>query len=174
MGKSSYLLRLWILIKALIAFLLCAVLICNLYLIMAHLAGKNDLPKIFGFAQVIVISGSMQPSIEAGDMIIIREKEKYEKNDIVTYRENDALITHRVVEINQFDVITKGDANKMNDDPVSLSDVEGKVVLRIPDAGNLLFFLRKPKGILTIACMVLILYMISFTVNKLKQQKKQV
>ena len=56
--------KVWILIKIIVVFILCAVLAANLYLIFAKAGGKNDLPKIFGYAQLIVISGSMQPAIE--------------------------------------------------------------------------------------------------------------
>lgn len=161
-------------IKVLVAVIICCLLISNLYLIIAHLTAKNDLPKVFGFGQVIVASGSMHPAIETGDLIIIREQKEYGKNDIITYRVDQALITHRIVEVNLSEVITKGDANNRNDDPVLLSDIEGKVVLRIPGAGNLMFFLRTPKGILSLSCLVLILYMISLMIRKLKEKKKQV
>ncbi|HVI43109.1 MAG TPA: signal peptidase I [Anaerovoracaceae bacterium] len=172
MRTSKYLHKIVIIIKIIVAFFLCAVLVGNLYLIGAQLADKNSLPKIFGFAQVVVMSGSMLPAIEAGDMIIIKEQKKYEENDIVTYRRDQILITHRVIELTQSGVVTKGDANNVNDNPVPLSDIEGKVVLCIPNAGNIILFLKKPTGILAVSCMVLLLYMISHIVQKLKRQKK--
>jgi signal peptidase len=170
---SQFLKKIWILIKIIIAVLLCTALVVNLYLIWAQLSNKSSLPKIFGFAQVIVISGSMQPAIEAGDLIIIKGQEEYEKNDIVTYRENNTLITHRIVETNQSEVVTKGDANNTSDKPILQSDIEGKVILRLPGAGNIVLFLRKPTGILAVSCMVLLLFMISRRDQSHRRQKKK-
>lgn len=113
----------------------------------------------------------MQPAIKPGDLIIIKEQEKYRKNDIVTYRKDQVYITHRIVEANQSEVITKGDANNVNDAPVSVADIEGKVVLCIPGFGKIILFLKKPTGILAVSCMVLFLFMISFLAQRRKRQK---
>ena len=174
LSASKYLKRIWILIKIIVAFFLCAAIIINLYLIWAQLSDKNSLPKIFGFSQVIVISGSMQPAMEAGDLIIIKEQARYEKNDIVTYHKDQNLITHRIVDVNQSEAVTKGDANNVSDDPISLSDIEGKVVLRLPGAGNIILFLRKPTGILAVSGIVLLLYMISPVCQRIKRQRTKV
>lgn len=147
-------------------------LIGNLYLIAAQMNEKNSLPKIFGYAEAIIISGSMQPAIAPGDLIIIKEQEKYEKNDIVTYRKDQIYITHRVVDANSTEVITRGDANNVNDDPVSLSEVEGKVVLCIPAAGKIILSLKEPKGIIVVSLLVLMLYLISSRGQGRKRLKK--
>lgn len=160
-------------IKIIIACILCAALIINLYLIVAQLADRNDLPKIFGFSQIIIISGSMQPDINAGDLIIIKEQAAYKEDDIVTYRKDQVLITHRVVEANTSGVITKGDANNANDDPVALSDIEGKVVLCIPGAGKFILFLRTPTGMSVIIGLIYLLYLINSAALKLKREKKK-
>lgn len=154
--------------------LLCIILAVNLYLITAQLTDKNNLPKIFGFAAVIVISGSMEPAIEAGDLIIIKEQGEYKEDDIVTYRSGPTLITHRIVAINASEVITRGDANNAEDAPVVLSALEGKVVLNIPEAGKFLLFLKTPTGILTASCLVLVCFFLARAVQKLKREKKTV
>lgn len=164
----------FIIIKITAACLICAALIGNSYLIVAQLADKSKLPKIFGFSQVIVISGSMQPEIEAGDLVIIKEQSIYNVKDIITYRENGVLITHRIIKTDQTGVITRGDANSANDDPVALSDIEGKVVLCIPSGGNFILFLRKPVGILTIIGIAFILYLLKSVLEKLKRENKKV
>ena len=173
-SASKYLKRIWTLIKILVAFFLCAAILVNLYLIWAQLSDKNSLPKILGFSEVIVISGSMQPAIEAGDLIIIKEQAEYEKSDIVTYRKDLDLITHRIVDVDQSGVVTKGDANSVSDDPISPSDIEGKVVLRLPGAGNMILLLKKPTGILAVSGIVLLLYLISPVCQRFKQQRTKV
>lgn len=160
-------------IKIIVVCFLCAALVINLYLIVAQLADRNDLPKIFGFAQIIIISGSMQPEIKAGDLIIIKEQAAYKEDDIVTYRKAQILITHRVVEANASGVITKGDANNTNDDPVALSDIEGKVVLCIPGAGKFVLFLRTPTGMMAIIGLIFLLYIINSVAQKLKREKSR-
>lgn len=151
---------------------LCSMLIANLYIITARLVFNDDPPKIFGFAQVIVISGSMQPTIDVGDMLIIQEKSSYSTNDIVTFHWSKSLVTHRVIEANDIEVVTKGDANNVADEPIPLSDIEGKVVVRIPGAGDIVLFLRTPFGILAMTLGVLLLIEIPFAVEWLKRLKK--
>ena len=174
MGASKYLYKILVAIKITVACFICAALIANLYLIVSQHADKTKLPKIFGFSQIIVISGSMQPDIKAGDLIIIQEQAMYREKDIITYHEDEALITHRIIGIDQTGVITRGDANNANDAPVVLSDIEGKVVLCIPGGGNFILFLRKPLGILTIICIAFVLYILKSVLEKLKREKKKV
>lgn len=158
-------------IRIIIACFLSAVLMINLYLIVAQLADRNELPKIFGFAQIIIISGSMQPEIKAGDLIIIKEQTAYKEDDIVTYRKDQVLITHRVVEANETGIITKGDANNTNDELVALSDIEGKVVQSIPGAGKFILFLRTPTGMVAIIGLLFLLYIINSVAQKLSERK---
>lgn len=174
MSKSRHSHKISIIIKIIAIGLLCAVLAGNLYLIAVQLSDKNNLPKIFGFARIIVISGSMQPAIEAGDLIIIKEQAEYREDDIVTYRRGGALITHRIIEADKSEVITKGDANNVNDDPVALADIEGKVVLCIPGAGNFILFLKTPAGILAVSFLVLVLFALSRVAQMVKREKKKV
>jgi signal peptidase len=162
-----------VIFKIIVIGLLSAILAGNLYIIAVQLAGQDRLPKLFGYAQIIVISGSMKPDIEAGDLIIIKEQQEYRDGDVVTYRSGPVLITHRIIAINESGIITKGDANNAADEPVLLSDIEGKVVLRIPGAGNFVIFLKSPQGILIISCLALFLYGLSRTVQKLKRGKER-
>ncbi len=164
--------RLFKIIQAVFIILMCAILFVNLYLLTARLIFKSDLPKIFGFAQIIVISGSMQPAIDVGDMLVIQEQSAYKVNDIVTYNLNQNLITHRVIDITDTGFITQGDANNVADDPVPVSDVEGKVVLQIPGVGNLLIFLKTPFGILLMLAVLFLLIEIPYAIERLKQKNK--
>ena len=167
--------KLLIIIRAVVIVILCLILIINVYIITAQIVFKNDLPKTFGFAQIVVISGSMQPTIEVGDLLIIKEQKSYDINDIVTYRWGKSLVTHRVVGIIAADdpeYITKGDSNNAADEPIRMSDIEGKVVTRIHGFGNIIFFLRTPAGILSLTFIVFIFIEISLAVERLKQLKK--
>ena len=85
-----------------------------------------------------VETGSMEQGIHAGDYVLICEKSKYVVGDIVTYRKDDYFITHRIIKsINGNKVITKGDANNVEDEEIDINSIEGKVIYH----GGLLNFI---------------------------------
>jgi signal peptidase len=157
--------------KLLVLVLLTALFLGNLYILVMQVAFGVDLPKVFGTARVVVVSGSMQPAIDVGDMLIIREQEEYSAGDIVTLRLGENLITHRIVEINDTYVITQGDKNNVADAPSSLSSIEGKMILKIPKAGSFILFLRTPLGILLLVFLALFIIEVPHIVRRLKGPK---
>lgn len=86
--------------------------------------------KIFNCSFLVVSSGSMFPELAIGDVIIIKECEDYKVGDVITYNvDNDYLITHRIIERNGDNFITKGDNNNIKDsDFVNKRNIEGKVI----------------------------------------------
>lgn len=90
---------------------------------------KSDVPNVFGFSILKVISGSMEPTIQIGDYIVIKKSSNYKQSDIVTYKDkNNNLVTHRIVQIEDY-VITKGDNNNIEDDVFNKDKIQGKVIL---------------------------------------------
>ena len=65
----------------------------------------------FGFTTFEVQTGSMAPTINASDLIIVQKSDKAEIKDIITYEHNGEYITHRVVDAYKDNYVTKGDAN---------------------------------------------------------------
>lgn len=115
---------------------------------------KDNLIKIFGKSVVIVTTGSMEPEINAGDMVIISEMKNYEKGDIITYQDNEGfLVTHRIVEINQNTFIAKGDFNNLNDEENSNNNIKGKVIFHSKLLGIFALYFLKP---------IVVIYVISF------------
>lgn len=108
---------------------------------------RQEMPLLFGFGKALVITGSMEPAIIPGDMIIFQEREEYESGDIVIYKAN-SYITHRIVEVTEDGYITQGDANNTADDEIVVTQVVGKVIFRIPGIGYLTEFITSPLGIL--------------------------
>jgi len=106
---------------------------------------KEPLPLVMGFGNAVIISGSMEPNINIGDMVIVRRQNDYEVGDIVAYRSNTP-ITHRIVEKTPGGYHTQGDANNAPDPEIEKSRVIGKVVAVIPKIGNVIFFLQEPLG----------------------------
>jgi signal peptidase len=97
---------------------------------------------LLGVQPTTVISGSMNPTMEVGDMAIVREvpADSIEVGDIIQYWNGGEMAIHRVVEVsgegNGRLFVTKGDANQEPDMvPVYSGQVRGKVVLNIPKVG---------------------------------------
>ena len=85
----------------------------------------------------------MEPELKTSSLIIVKKSNSYEVNDIVTYKLNDELITHRIIEINGDDIITKGDANDSEDAPISKDMIVGKVVANFMKSGFLNYLLTR-------------------------------
>lgn len=101
----------------------------------------------------IVQSGSMEPEIPVGSVVIIAPQDRYQKGEVITYNEAGAEIpvTHRVVATEvisgQYHYTTQGDANDSPDQQsVPQSQVLGRVLLDVPYLGFVLDFARQPWG----------------------------
>ena len=103
-------------------------LICLfVHLLVQRIQGVHH-PKIFGYGFGIVLTGSMEPELPAGSLIVIHEEE-IGKNDIITYNHySGKSVTHRVTNIDGNVVTTKGDANLSADPKFDKNNVIGKVV----------------------------------------------
>ncbi len=77
-----------------------------------------------------VETGSMENGIHAGDYIMVLKNTNYSIGDVVTYEKNNSLITHRIIKKDGDKIITKGDANNVEDEEISKSDIIGKVILK--------------------------------------------
>lgn len=67
---------------------------------------------------LLVYSGSMSPTIQPGDLIIItRPPEQIREGMVLTFQVNEQLVTHRLIGFKpDGQLITKGDANRVVDD----------------------------------------------------------
>ena len=95
----------------------------------------------FGYQAYTVATGSMEPQIKIGDVILIKEVDPatLKKGDVVTYEGSEGdlrglILTHRIIELrkdekdNKYYYITKGDANEVEDPEISQDNLRGKVV----------------------------------------------
>lgn len=88
---------------------------------------KMDYANIFGYTYFQVKTGSMSNVIDVGDIVIVKLGDEYKKGDIITYKSKGEFITHRLVDIKEDKIITKGDVNNVLDDPIVKKQVIGKV-----------------------------------------------
>ena len=97
---------------------------------------------------------SMEPRVQEGDLVIVREAETYRRGDVVAY-ESAALrrpVMHRIVNEDENGYITKGDNNDWLDiDRPTDADVIGKEWIHIPKAGKLLAFFAVPRNAAALA-----------------------
>lgn len=134
-----------------------AVIGVNAYLVNANNLVGNKLPMPFGYGAAVVLSGSMEPEFSKGDLIIVKETEDFDLNDIVVFESDNALVVHRVVGMGKDEVVTKGDANNVADEPITKDAVLGKVLFWIPYLGTFVGFLKTPAGIIIMIALAILL-----------------
>ena len=102
----------------------------------------------------------MSGSIEAGDVVVVKDTGDYETGDVVTYLPigETVTVTHRIVRTEGNRYYTKGDANLSEDpEPVYFKQIVGEVVLTIPKVGIFIEWLKTPSGIISaVAFMALV------------------
>ena len=101
-----------------------------IFFILLNILSMNN-KSLFGFRIYRVISGSMQPALQIGDVIIIKKANNYAEKDIITYDNGLTTITHRIKSINGDEIITEGDANDAPDKPITKDRILGKYFFRI-------------------------------------------
>ncbi len=89
---------------------------------------------------VVVRSGSMEPTIKVGDVVLILRKNNYLPREVVLYRRGGKFILHRLVSQENGLWQTRGDANPTADlSLVAPSQIIGQSILIIPYLGRLIF-----------------------------------
>ena len=92
----------------------------------------KDYVNIGGYTFFIVASGSMFGTVDVNDMVIVKITDDFQVGDIVTYQADGYFVTHRIISINKDQIITKGDSNNTEDDPIGRDKIIGKVVAIFP------------------------------------------
>ncbi len=98
--------------------------------------------KLLGYQMLTIDSGSMEPNMPEDSLIFVKQVDPstLQKDDVITFTidVDGTLFTHRIVSVlpETRTFITKGDANKTNDAPVSWNNVVGKTELCLPKIGG--------------------------------------
>ena len=123
------------------------------------------------FRPLIILSGSMEPVLPVGSIIVLDLKERNPvREDIVTYRISRTLITHRLIRNEGMQYVTKGDSNTEEDPiPVDAKQIVGTVRICIPWLGFLFLFLKK-HGILFLPLIILIHFFYQFLNQILRKE----
>ena len=151
-------------VKELIAFIIVAFFVMyNLIIISQKVMNPENIPDFFGYKNFIISSGSMIPNLNVGDLIITKSNQEIVKGDIITFYEQNAVITHRVVDVVEENGVkkykTKGDANKSEDNYyVYEENIEGKLSVRVPYIGKFVMFLQSRIGVFVTTLLLLMIF----------------
>jgi signal peptidase len=130
-----------------------------------------------------VLSGSMEPAIHKGSVIVIKPADTYKTGDIITFgsiSRTATPITHRIKEMEIVDgqtlYTTKGDANNAEDQaPVSKGSIAGKVFFTVPFLGYGLAAIRHPAGFVLLVIIpagIIIYDQIKAILTEIKKKKE--
>lgn len=130
---------------------------------------------------LIVLSGSMEPAVHTGSVVVVRQAVNYKVGDIITFgpnTKNQVPTTHRIAEIRvqegQTIYKTRGDANNAEDmKEVFGKDVIGKVYISVPYAGYIVDFVRKPLGLVLVVVLPAI-FIVYDEVRKIVSEIKKI
>ena len=151
-------------LKTFVYLLLVVLLIYNVTLICRSVIYPDETPSVLGIKTYVVVSGSMKPTLAIGDIVVVKKIEKNEllEKDIISYREGQKIVTHRIhsIMLVNGDIMyrTKGDSNNSYDRQlIKYDDIEGKVIFVIPNVGKFLIFLQNKNIIILIIVIYYIL-----------------
>lgn len=163
--------------------ILIPILIYNINLIIKAIIKPNETPSFLGIKTYVIISGSMEPNIKIGDIVItksIKNKEESIKvGDIISYRKGQNVITHRITNIEKDEngilrIATKGDNNNTEDsERILINNIEGKVITIIPKIGYITLILKDKVLIILIFIIAYVYISKTEKVKKRKEARKQ-
>jgi signal peptidase len=137
------------------------------------------LPRVFGWSTLVVLSGSMEPSMPEGGLAFVEplQGEAIHVGDVVTYQRPDqreTLVSHRVHAISDHlgepTIWTIGDANESPDPwAVTTADITGRVRFTLPFLGDFSRYVRTGRGVMVlvapVAALVVLTELISIGAN---------
>ena len=131
---------------------------------------KKEYANIFGYSFFEVATGSMSPTIEVGDVVITKITKDVNKNDVIVYKDGESIITHRLIEKNEEEIITRGDANNSEDKPIKENMIIGQVIKIILQLGTWQKILSSPEILVLIIMLIIILSTIYAYTSKAEEK----
>lgn len=160
----------WTILGTILCIFLIPILVINCTLIAKSYLNNEKIPDIGGRFPMIVLTDSMYPSIQSGDLIICHTEDpaNVKAGDVISFFDpagnGSTVVTHRVVEVTTDENgglawITKGDANNTEDaNIVPAENLAGVYSLRIHNLGSVAIFMQTTKGlIICVVCPILLL-----------------
>ena len=152
------------------------ILIMNCVLIVRSYTNPDEVPGVGGTFPLIVMSDSMYPVIQKGDLIVCKEADtgKLQVGDVITFYDrvsldNTVVVTHRITAVEQREdgtllFTTQGDANDSEDpNKTPAADVIGTYEMRFAGVGNIAMFMQSTPG-LVVFVLVPILLLVGYDI----------
>ena len=141
------------------------ILICLIVLFIINLILTiEEKTHILGIYMFNIVSESMEPTFYKDDLAVVKscKVEELKKGDIITFKQEDRVISHRISDIiqekGQEKFITKGDNNQVEDtEPVDIQNIYGKVILVIPKIGKIVNYIQDVRGFMNICILIIII-----------------
>ena len=180
--KTSATQKVLTIIGTVLCIILIPILLINLTLIAKSYIHADEVPSVGGKFPMIVLTDSMYPVIESGDLIICNtaNAEEIAEGDIISFYDpmgnGTSVVTHRVLEIvkedGEISFRTKGDNNNAEDQVLVPADrLIGIYQTRIPKVGNVAMFMQTTTGL--IVCVVLpIVLLVGYDVLRRRKYEK--
>ena len=134
--------------------------ILGIFLVIGIIVGISLLPIKNNFKILTVMSGSMEPKIKTGELIIVSPKADYNIGEIISFKvrgsdNKETTITHRIFEKNiirdQATYVTKGDANNTPDNnKIAKDQIIGRFIFGVKYVGYLIAYVKTPLGLIII------------------------
>lgn len=167
-------------IKTIMLAILIALLISNIIMFYQTNIKHTEIPQVAGISVFNIVSGSMEPTININDLIVIKKckESEIENEDIITYKKNDGtVVTHRIIRKNKENAetvyVTKGDNNPVEDNEVvEYSQVYGKYLFKIKGIGGFVEKLQKNNGVISVGIAVIIFVILKNERDKKKEMRK--
>lgn len=154
-------------------------LLYHIILVMIPYISETETNGILGYKAYVIISDSMKPYINSGDIVIVKrsEEEKIKKGDVITFEKNQETITHRIIEINEKEGIkefsTKGDNNRLEDlETVKYEEIKGVKVITVPWIGKIIIALENKIIFLITIWIILIISLIKIEIEDKKEERR--
>lgn len=145
----------------------------NVFALNASRLAGNAVPMPFGVGASVVLSGSMEPALSVGDLLIVRAQKSYETGDIVIYQSGSMPVVHRIVSISDEAVITRGDANNANDEAFPITAIRGEVIAVIPLVGYAVWVLKSPVAVVIMLAAAVLLVEWSFRTGRTEKEAEK-
>ena len=147
----------------------------TLLVLLAAAVALAVVPKAVDGAALTVLTGSMVPTYDPGDVVVVRGVKdaaaEVQVGDVVTFQpvsDDPTLITHRVVEkvftADGTVFVTRGDANSADDDPLVPAQIKATVMYHVPYVGYASLYLGQQRGTLVVGAAVALLVYGAFMV----------
>lgn len=130
---------------------------------------NGETPSVFGYSILRVSSGSMEPELKVGDIIldkVVDNPEELKVGDVITFKSVDysgLMVTHKIIkapyeENGELMLQTKGLANDLADKPIKANDVKGVMICKVDYLDTVYNIFLSPWGLVILIALIIIIF----------------